>query len=519
MNKIYRFLKLGILFLLVLTTLCACGNSTESTPSENPDVTDASVNTSKISIGAYDTENQNPLLVKTSYNEQLNLLIYDGLYLISPKYEAVENLASNYQIKNGGKTVTISIKPNIFFHDGSPLTAQDVKATIQFLLENPGYYSHNVRNIRSVSVLDDYNVQLELTHLTPNLKLQLTFPIVCKKELLESVNFRFNGTGPYLVSSQTQGKQIVLEQNKSYHNNFSSSIKQIEVSLIPDRETIRSLSGSGILDVFYAAFFDEGLKTITKYESNKFDYLTDEYTFLTLNYNTQHMQEKKFRKALYKAIARDSIRDDIFMTHAESTYLPLPPGSWAYNDSKENERNVEEAKRLLSELGYSDSDNNGTLEIYSEDVKRELVLDILTIDDTIKKDICETLVSNFKEIGISLKIHTVPKEEFEIVYQEQVHDLYLITTNIGYDLDPTPFFEGIFSAPLDLKYPDYLTKLANADKLELKQPDYMRLCDEFYEQIPHIPLVFLKNTMLTTSKLKEVTEVYPSNLYYSVLQK
>lgn len=519
MKKIYRFLKLGIVFLMVSTVLCSCKTNTTPASEEHISTTEAGVNPSKISIGAYSTETQNPLLVKSGYNEQMNLLIYDGLYMIQSNYKAEENLAAGYEIQNSGYGVKILIKPNVRFHDGSLLTAHDVKATIDFLLDHPGYYSYQVRNIQSVSVSDEYSVQLTLSELTPNLKLQLTFPIVCKKELLNGSKFQLNGTGAYRVSSQTQGKQIILEQNKDYHRNFSSDIKQIEVCLIPDRETIRSLSGSGILDVFYAAFFDEGLKTVTKYQSEKFDYLTDEYTFLSLNFNTAYMQEKKFRKALYKAVSRDMIRDDIFMTHAESTYLPLPPGSWAYNDAKENEKNIEDAKRLLSELGYSDSDNNGILEIYTEDSKKELVLDILAINDTLKLDICKTLVSDFKEIGISLKVHKVSREEFDALYQENKHDIYLITTNIGYDLDLKQFFNGKFSAPLNIKYDSYLAKLANSDKLELKQPDYMRLCDEFYEQTPHIPLVFLKNTLLTTSKLKKVEEIYPSHLYYSVMQK
>ena len=518
MKKIHRFLSISIVLVISVLILCSCQESAPVT-NEPVSTTEANVNPSKISIGAYSTETLNPLLVKSGYNEQVNLLIYDGLYQICPNYEATENLASGFEIENGGYTVKLFIKPNVRFHDGSQLSAYDVKATIDFLLNNPGYYSYQVRNIESVKVADDYTVLLKLSELTPNLKLQLTFPILCKKELLNTTNFQLNGTGPYRVSSQTQGKQMILELNKEYHASFSSDIKQIEVCLIPDRETIRSLSGSGILDVFYAAFFDEGLKTITKYQSEKFDFLTDEYTFLSLNYNTAYMQEKKFRKALYKAISRDSIRDDIFMSHAESTYLPLPPGSWAYNDSKENKRDIEDAKRLLSELGYSDSDNNGVLEFYLENEKQELVLDILTTQENKKKDICSTLLTDFKEIGITLNIHTVAAEEFETVYAEKKHDLYLITTNVGYDLDLKPFFDGVFSAPLNIDYKNFLSKLANADKLELKQPEYMRLCDEFYEQIPHIPLVFLKNTLLTTSKLKTITEISPYNLYYSIIQK
>ena len=517
MNK--HLQKIILCCILLICTLCSCENSSEPASDEPLTTTDANVNASKITIGAYGTENENPLLIRTNYNEQLNLLMYDSLYSITPQFEAKECLASGYEILNGGHSVKIFIKPNVLFHDGSLLTAHDVKSTIQFIMDHGGYYSHHIRNIQSVKVIDDSTLLLELSALTPNLKLQLTFPILCKKQLLNAADFRLNGTGPYRMASHTKGKQIVLEQNKSYHRKFMSNIKTVEVSLIPDRETARSLSGSGMLDIFYSAFFDEGLKSVTKYESFKSDYITDEYTFLAFNYNSVHIQEKKFRKALYKAISRDSIRDNVFMTHAESAYLPIQPGSWAYNDTKENERNIEAAKQLLSELGYSDVDNNSIIEFYQDDQKQEIVFDLLSIDDATKRAICEQLVSDFKEIGISLRVYYVPKEEFETVYAEQIHNLYLITTNIGYDLDPTNFFTGIFSTPVEIDYQGYLTKFATADKLELKQPEFMRLCDEFYENTPHIPLVFLKNTLLTTKKIGEVKDISPSHIYYSVLEK
>ncbi len=474
---------------------------------------------SKITVGAYFTQDKNPLATKTSYNEQMYFLMYDGLYHINSKYEAVENLAYGYQIQNGGYSVLISLKPNVYFHDGSELTAHDVRATIQYLLENPGYYQHNVRNIQAVTVMDNYTVQLQLSRLTPNLKLQLTFPIVCKKDLLHTTDFQYNGTGPYRLSSETKGKQLLLTQNENYHREFYSNIKEIEVSLIPDVKTARSLSASGILDVFYSSFYEEGLKTVTKYESNKCDYLSDEYTFLAFNYNAPLINDKSFRKALYLTVNRDDIRDDIFMTHAESTYLPVPPGSWTYNENKENKRDTESAKLLLSELGFSDVDNNGTLEIYESDTQKELVLTLLSIDEPIKKEICEMLVSNFKEVGINLKVQYSSAEEFPQKYDEKTHDLYLITTNVGYDMELEPFFTGIFGTPVPIDYSAYLKKFAVSDELAVKQPEYMRLCDDFYEYIPHIPLVFLKHTMLTSPKLDPVTAVNPCYFYYDILNK
>ncbi len=514
-----KIICLFLISVIVALTCCGCSNSENSTQAGQPEAGEAKTDYSRITVGAYFTQDKNPLATRTSYNEQMYFLMYDGLYHSNSRYEAVENLACGYEVQNGGYTVLISLKPNVYFHDGSELTAHDVRATIQYLLENPGYYQHNVRNIQSVGVVDNYTVRLELSELTPNLKLQLTFPVVCKKELLNTTDFQYNGTGPYRLSSETKGKQLVLIPNENYHREFQSDIKEIEVSLIPDENTARSLSASGILDIFYSSFYEEGLKTVTKYESSKYDYLSDEYTFIAFNYDAPLLNDKSFRKALYQAVSRDDIRDDIFMTHAESTYLPLPPGSWAYNENKENKRDIESAKLSLSALGFSDLDNNGILEIDENGARKELSLTLLSTDDPIKLEIGDMLVANFKEVGISLKVNYVPKEDFLQRYDEKAHDLYLITTNVGYDMELKPFFHGIFETPLSIDYGAYLKKFAVSDELAVKQPEYMRLCDDFYENIPHIPLVFLKHTMLTSSKLEPVTEVNPCYFYYEILKK
>ncbi len=514
-----KIFSLFLVCILLVFACSSCMHSNKNNPGSQNDEHSSQSGRSKITVGAYFTQDKNPLATKTSYNEQMHFLLYDGLYHMNTNYEAVENLACGYEISDGGYTVLISVKPNVRFHDGSELTAHDVRATIQYLLDNPGYYQHNVRNIKSVSTVDDHTVRLELSALTPNLKLQLIFPIVCKKELVNITSFQYNGTGPYRLTSETKGKQLLLSLNEDYHREFDSDIKEIEVSLIPDEETARSLSSSGVLDIFYSSFYQEGLKTVTKYESDKLDYLSDEYTFLALNYNVPLMNEKTFRKALYQSVCRDTIRDDIFMSHAESTYLPLPPGSWAYNDNKENQRDVDSAKNYLSELGFSDVDNNGILEFYDQDTKKELVLDLLSTDDSLKKEICDTLVSDFKEVGICLKVHYVSQEDFLIKYDEQIHDLYLITTNVGYDLDLEPFFSGVFRTPIAIDYPAYLKKFSISDELAMKQPEYMRLCDEFYEYTPHIPLVFLKHTMLISSNLNSITGIEPCYFYYGILKK
>jgi hypothetical protein len=96
----------------------------------------------------------------------------------------------------------------------------------------------------------------------------------------------------------------------------------------------------------------------------------------------------------------------------------------------------------------------------------------------------------------------------------------LTSTNVGYDLDLFEFLDpgGKFYFPSNLEYPSHRDKLTYTDNRELKQPIYARLCNEFYEEIPHVPILFLKNTLAASKKTGEFSGLYPINLYYKILQ-
>lgn len=499
---------------VILIFLTSCQKNNEVAPIKTDIYSD------KITIGMFQADDPNPLAIKSSYNEQAYLIMYDGLYILNSKLEAEANLAKDMMIENNGLTLELSLRSDIKFHDGSPLTAYDVEATINYILQGNGYFKYNLRNVADVLVTSDYSIKINLSYHTPNIKMQLTFPIVCKKELLNIANFKINGTGAYKLSSETRGKQLTLVQNEAYHLKSNQKIKEIEINLIPDKATARSLSGSGILDVFYSSFYDEGLKTITKSQTTKIDYATDEYTFISINYNNELLNLKAVRKAIAFSINREKLKDDVYMSHADPTYLPIPPNAWGYNQNSITQNDTTLSKKLLNESGFSDVDNNSILEAYENDTKKELRFSMLAIDNPMKKSLCNSLQNSLKDVGISLDISYCDKESFNTLIQEKKYDLYLITTNIGYDLDLYEFLDprGKFSTPIDFNFQEQQRKIAYTDKRELKQPVYMRLCDDFIDNMPHIPLLFLRNTLITSNKISQIKEIYPNNLYYKILR-
>lgn len=521
-----KIFALCVVFCLFFLSSCK-----EKNENNKKNVSDS---TSKITIGCYSSESYNPLLVKTDYNRQCFALVFDSLYDMDKNFRPVENLVSDLYLEEGGTVVSLRIKSNVKFHNGRELTADDVAKSVNFIINSEdNYYKYNVRNIISATAKNDYTVILNLNSYAPNIKSQLTFPIICASDLAEE-EFPLNGSGPFKLKAENKGKELTLEFNENYHRKFDTKIKDIEVEFIPDLLTARSLAGSGIVDTFFASFYDEGLKTVTKSQSLKNDYYTDEYTFLQLNYDNPIMYLKPFRKVLSLLADREKLKNNAFMSHGEKTVLPVNPLSWADTSSYVIERNVESAKETLKQLGYEDKDKDGILEYSKKDVSNEqdsqnttslpnrLSFKVLYLNSNLKNEIFSELQKDYLEAGIELIADSCEDyEEFLNKYTNKEYDICIVTTNIGYDIDLEPFMSvnGKYASPLELGYENILSKLSATTEESLKNQIYKQAFDTFYDTMPHIPLMFLNKTLIKNSKLNSNEELYINNIYYKILEK
>jgi len=154
--------------------------------------------------------------------------LYSTLLQIDPySYpNVIGDVASEWSISSDGLTYTFKIRPGIRFHDGSPLTAADVKASYDKILFPP----HGVRSIRqyhysavaSVEAPDPSTVVFKLKFPSASLLLNLASPwnvIFPKKYLDKDPNyFKTNvvGSGPFKLKSYTRGSTFEGERNPDY---------------------------------------------------------------------------------------------------------------------------------------------------------------------------------------------------------------------------------------------------------------------------------------------------------------
>ena len=209
-----KLLALALAAAMSVSLLAGCGSSGSSTPASGGTSGDAAGVTYKDTITIAAANDQNYMDGQMNNSNDVYLrAVYSQLVRRTPDNELVGDLAESWEVSDDGCTWTFHLRQGVKFHSGKELTAADVKASYDRLLdeENPVRYSSLVAGyISECNVVDDYTVQLvtptpiapflaNLTHRS-NLILNADYIEQYGTELgltAESVD----GTGPYKLAS------------------------------------------------------------------------------------------------------------------------------------------------------------------------------------------------------------------------------------------------------------------------------------------------------------------------------
>lgn len=133
-------------------------------------------------IGIADFDNINPISTQNRDIINLSTILYEPLLSLTEDYQMKMNLAKECS-KIEDKSYVVKLKDDIKWEDGTQVTAEDVEFTIEKMKEGKSVYSDNASNIKSVEVVDDKTVRLNLSKEEPFFEYNLIFPIVPKKQL------------------------------------------------------------------------------------------------------------------------------------------------------------------------------------------------------------------------------------------------------------------------------------------------------------------------------------------------
>ena len=280
-----------------------------------------------IGVQCSKTQTIRPLLPVERDMVSIYQLVYESLIYLDDDYHPQGKLAQSWDVSSNGKTWTFYLRPSVTFSDGTPLTARDVVASAQYILdrandentEDSGFYANLKYFISSVSASDDSTVVIK-TSKRPcyGFLYAMTFPVV-PAALVDADTPP--GTGPYLFNTFAAGDYAWLQANP----NWWQAQPQVQELM--------------------------------------FSFRTNQLECLLMN-NSASELTREVRQAIRCVIDTSKIISNVYSGLVTPTNLPFYPGTWMYNDTLSSYFTLSqaEARRLLEEAGWGDSDEDGVLD-------------------------------------------------------------------------------------------------------------------------------------------------------------
>ncbi len=408
-----------------LVFLNSCGQSSEQNAKKGTTSTNSSVSAIEKSEPVYggrlilplgsDPTNLIPLLSTDSESSTVVSKLFVSPLKYNKDIKLVPEAAKSFEVLNGGKLLKFTLRDNIRWTDGVPLTAEDVEFTYKLMIDpkTPTAYSSDYQNIKKFKLTGKYSFEVTYDKVFARSLVTWALPIL-PKHLLEHENLtetRFArapiGAGPYKLKEWIPGQRVVLEANNDYFEG-RPYIDEIVYRIIPDTSTQFMELKTGKLDAMGLTpqqyLFQTNGKSWEK-DFQKFKYLSFGYAWLGYNLDRPLFKDIRVRQALTYAINKEEIVKGVLLGLGYPAIGPYKPGTWVYNTKlAPYGYHPDKAKKLLKEAGWSDTDGDGILDRNGVPFS----FTILTNQGNSLRIKSATIIQNrLKDVGIEVKIRTV----------------------------------------------------------------------------------------------------------------
>ncbi len=340
--------------------------------------------------------------------------IYEGLVKPTSDGQLVPAVAEDYKISEDGMTYTFTLRDGIKFHNGDPVTTNDIVYSLKRYAEIQGEGSA-FSVVEDVKAVDDKTVEIHLNSKNTEFMPQLTVAII--PESVADIGKTPVGTGPFKFTAYTPGQKLELSKNEDYWVEGQPYLDSVEFSIISDMETAFLQLQSKTIDILNYLTIDQ-TETLKSDEFNIVNGSMNLVHGLFLNNDYEPFTKLEVRQAVCYAINRDEINDFLFGGASRLIGAPMVPTiARFFNEDVVDAypHDPHKAKELLKEAGYEDGFDL-TISVassYSQHVAT-----------------AQIIVEQLKEIGINAKIEQIEWSSWlQDVYQDRKYE----ATVVGFD--------------------------------------------------------------------------------------
>jgi len=297
---------------------------------------------------------------------RIAILVSNALmrYVPGAKYDLVPDLATGFEVADGGKTYTFRLRKDVKWHGGFGMfTARDVKWSIERIL-NPETKSRNagqMQEIAAVEVVDEHTVRFRLKapsavfpHALATFRGGFMMCEAAAKAQGAEYGRQIIGTGPFVVEKAVLDQEVVLRRNDDYFGT-KPRLERVTFRIIRESSTATLAFDRGQLDIVAV----KERENIDRYMRNpKADVRVSDVStgIFLLSFNTSKapFDRKEVRQAFQHAIDKKAIVQAVYAQRGRVIDTVVPPGVEGYTDAvRRYEHDPAKARKMLADAGVA----------------------------------------------------------------------------------------------------------------------------------------------------------------------
>ena len=469
-----------------------------------------------------------PALNNNNSDASYILSAFEGLTRKDQDNNIIPGVAERWEISEDGLVYTFYLRTNAKWSDGKPVTANDFvyawRRVVDPITASPfSTYLEPIKNAKEVTsgkktleelgvkAIDDYTLEVILNTPTAYFLAFTGYYTLCpiRKDIIEKYGDNWSlkaetyiGNGPFKVVERNIDEKIVMIKNPNYWD--IENIKPEKLTFVMMEDPNASLSGIKNGSMHLSKSVSRNIAPELKMENIIENINLLATAFLRVDGKSDNLKDIRIRKALSLAIDRNYLVKNITRMNEEIAYNYVPKNIQNYDISRNTnyinddyKRNIEEAKKLFAEAGYT----NG---------KGFPVLDLTVGMVEYNVEVCEAIQNMWKEnLGIDVRINKYEYNTYlQFVVSRNAKDLVLYTFFADYN-DPISFLLA-FESSSSINHLNYSN--TNYDRLIMIASTNNNLDERtrvlygaeklLIEDVGIMPLFYMNLIILKSQKLK-----------------
>ncbi|MEP7003217.1 MAG: peptide ABC transporter substrate-binding protein [Chloroflexota bacterium] len=396
----------------------------------------------------------NPIIAATNVDQDVSRLVFSGLTRFGRDSTIIPDLAT-FQVDTTGKVWTFFIRTDASWHDGAPVTADDVIYTVGLLQDHAygGPFAESFRGVQVAAItpttvrftLPDAYAPFAGSTAVPLLPAHLLKGVPFTELTRQPFNTRPVGTGPFKVT-EVDGRQVTLTRADDLYRTkpgrSRAYLDKIVLRFFRDSGDALAALARGEIDGTAGLSPQDASRARTLKTIDLLSLPTNDFTALFLNVRPTRpvFRDRVVRQAIATAIDRGRVLQVAADGRGSVADEFVPSSSWAFvKDVPRISPSAADAKAMLDVADWIDHDGDGIRDKGGVALR----FSISTSDEPARLAAARAIADDLKAIGIAVDVRPVSFGELvDRVARQRDFDALLVGITVGNDPDPYPFFHS-----------------------------------------------------------------------------